>query len=40
MLECWETEPENRPSFGALCNKIRGLETGANQVNFISQYLQ
>jgi len=32
MLECWETESENRPSFDALCNKIRGLETRANQV--------
>ena len=32
MLECWETESENKPSFDALCNKIRGLETRANQV--------
>ena len=32
MMECWETEPENRPSFDSLCNKIKRLEMGANQV--------
>ena len=32
MMDCWETEPENRPSFDSLCNKIKRLEMGANQV--------
>ena len=32
MMECWETEPENRPSFDSLCNKIKRLEMGVNQV--------
>ena len=31
-MDCWETEPENRPSFDSLCNKIKRLEMGANQV--------
>ena len=32
MMDCWETEPENRPSFDSLCNKIKRLEMGVNQV--------
>lgn len=35
MMDCWETEPENRPSFDSLCNKIKRLEMGANQ-NYVN----
>ncbi|KAL9964825.1 hypothetical protein ACROYT_G028515 [Oculina patagonica] len=35
MLKCWETEPENRPSFDSLCSSIRGLEILSNQ-NYVN----
>ncbi|CAH3030407.1 unnamed protein product [Porites evermanni] len=35
MRECWETEPDNRPSFDKLCQKIRLLGARANQ-NYVN----
>ena len=32
MMECWKTEPDDRPSFEALCMQISELKARANQV--------
>ena len=34
MLNCWETDPEIRPSFEFLCSSIRGLQK-SNQVRIL-----
>lgn len=39
MRECWETEPDNRPTFDKLCQKIRLLGARANQVKNIFIYV-
>lgn len=35
MMECWKTEPDDRPSFEALCMQISELKARANQ-NYVN----
>ena len=38
IRQCWESEPNSRPSFTDLCQKLQELLEAAEQVNFYMNY--